>query len=160
MRDSGHQLFGDAHEEGIRVFYDIVKKRHVENLVAHEGAEALLHHVKGRGIYVGIVSNKEGDLLRKEVAHLGWTEHFHQIVGSRDTEADKPSHIPVLRALKPSTIRPGKEVWFVGDSITDVQCARATGCTPFVVGEGDAATEKDVIHIQDCINLAQFIESL
>lgn len=160
MRDSGHHLFGDAHAEGIRIFYESIAQNHLANITVHEGAESLLHHLKKRDIYLGVVSNKEGDVLRKEVAHLGWKSHFHQVIGSKDTEADKPSHVPVLAALKPSLISPSKDVWFVGDSIVDVQCARAAGCLPFVVGDGGAAEEEDVIHIKDCHTLTTFIERL
>ncbi len=160
MRDSGKRLFGDDVEKGEKIFYEAIKKLHLEELVVFEGAEPLLKNLRSRGLYVGVVSNKDGTFLRKEVAHLGWTDHFHQVIGSRDAEADKPSHLPVLAALKASTINPGHDVWFVGDSIVDVQCARSSGCIPLVVGEGTAASEADVISVKNCDGLAQLIKSL
>ncbi len=160
LKDASSTLFGDFPEEGERLFYDSVKKLHLQNLAALDGAAALLTNLKSRGIYMGVVSNKDGPLLRKEVHHLGWNDHFHQVIGSRDAEEDKPSHLPVLAALKASTIAPSHEVWFVGDSIVDVHCARASGCVPIVVGIGEAAAEEDVIYAKDCHGLAEIMASL
>ena len=97
-RDSHHR-FGDGHAEWERIFYDNIHKCHLEGLSAFEGAETLLKKLKGREICVGVVSNKRGVILRKEVAHLGWGDYFHAVIGSQDAEQDKPSHLPVLAAL-------------------------------------------------------------
>src|SRR3990167_6904737 len=92
-RDSHHR-FGDGHAEWERIFYDNIHKCHLEGLSAFEGAETLLKKLKGREICVGVVSNKRGVILRKEVAHLGWGDYFHAVIGSQDAEQDKPSHLP------------------------------------------------------------------
>lgn len=160
LKDSSRELFGDFFEEGERLFYESVKKIHLTTLATLSGAETLLQDLKKRDIYVGVVSNKDGHILRKEVEHLGWSPHFHQVIGSRDTEEDKPSHLPVIAALQKSTVVPSHDVWFVGDSIVDVYCARASGCVPVVVGKGEASQEKDIIHAKDCVSLAQLISSL
>lgn len=160
LKDDGKRLFGDAVKEGEKLFYEAVTKLHLEELIVLEGAELLLKDLKARNLHVGVVSNKDGTFLRKEVAHLGWEDHFHHVIGSRDVEEDKPSHLPVLAALKLSDISPGHDVWFVGDSIVDVQCARNTGCIPLVVGGGKAASEEDVIAVKDCHDLIRLIRNL
>lgn len=160
MRDTAVELFGDLAETGERVFYEYVAKTHLETLKVLEGADSLLTTLKNQGIYLGIVSNKDGHHLRKEVTHLGWHTHFTQIIGARDTEEDKPSPIPVLAALKDSAFIPSHDVWFVGDSIVDVHCARASGCVPIVVGHGEASRQEDIVHAQDCHGLAQLITRL
>lgn len=160
MRDAAVELFGDSFERGERVFYETVEKIHLQEVKALLGAEHLLDNLKARGIYLGIVSNKEGSYLRKEVHHLGWKSYFREIVGARDAKEDKPSALPVLAALKDSKINPSHEVWFVGDSIVDVHCARASGCVPIVVGIGVASQQEDIVHAKDCQGLAQLITSL
>ena len=160
MRDAAIELFGDSFQEGERIFYEAVEKLHLKEITMLQGAALLLENLKTRGIYMGIVSNKDGHHLRKEVEHLGWKSHFHKVVGARDTEKDKPSPLPVLAALEGSTIIPGHEVWFVGDSIVDVHCARASGCIPIVVGHGEASQQNDIIHAKDCQGLAQLITNL
>lgn len=160
VRDS-EGLFGEHQEKGEKIFYDEVIKRHLNELMPLEGAQALLENLRDRGLYVGVVSNKNGGLLRKEVAHLGWSDHFRHVVGSYDVEQDKPSPLPVFEALRPGSLHPEEhDVWFVGDSIVDVHCARAAGCIPMVVGQGGASLEDDVIHVKTCEGLMQLIENL
>lgn len=160
MRDTAFDLFGEHIEKGERVFYETVEKSHLQTISVLEGAEALLNDLKSHGIYVGIVSNKDGHHLRKEVAHLGWNPHFRRVIGARDTKEDKPSPIPVLAALQDSAISPSHDVWFVGDSIVDVHCARASGCVPIVVGLGEASQQDDIVHAKDCAGLAALLLKL
>jgi len=160
IRDSSESLFGEHSEKGTQIFHDAIHKTHLAEITSFQGAENLLLELKTRGIYVGIVSNKEGNFLRKEVAHLGWNSHFRRIIGARDTAEDKPSPIPVLAALYESTISPSHDVWFVGDSIVDVHCARSSGCIPVVVGDGIAAQQNDIVYGKDCTGLAQLIATL
>lgn len=160
MRDTADELFGEHIEKGMQVFYESVEKTHLQTIRVLEGADTLLNNLQTLGIYVGVVSNKNGHHLRKEVNHLGWGSYFHQVVGSSDAEQDKPSPLPVLAALKNSMIAPSHEVWFVGDSIVDVHCARASGCVPIVVGHGEASRQEDIVHAQDCHGLAQLIARL
>lgn len=160
MRDTADELFGEHVEKGMRVFYEAVGNTHLQTIRVLEGADTLLNNLQTLGIYVGVVSNKDGHHLRKEVDHLGWGSHFRQVVGSSDAEQDKPSPLPVLAALKNSMIAPSHDVWFVGDSIVDVHCARASGCVPIVVGHGEASRQEDIVHAQDCHGLAQLIARL
>lgn len=160
MRDTAVELFGEQAEKGEKIYYEAFSKLHLETIRVLEGAEILLKDLKKRGIYSGVVSNKDGHHLRKEVTHLGWDPHFHKIIGARDTQEDKPSSIPVLAALQGSTIAPSHDVWFVGDSIVDVLCARASGCVPIVVGDGEASQQDDIIHVKDCSGLMNLLKGL
>jgi phosphoglycolate phosphatase len=160
MRDASPELFGEHFQEGERLFYESVEKLHLIELMTLQGAEDLLITLKAHDIFMGVVSNKNGNYLRKEVEHLGWKPHFHKVIGARDAEEDKPSPLPVLAALHESPVAPGHDVWFVGDSIVDVHCARASGCVPVVVGHGEASQQKDIIHAKDCQGLAQLIKIL
>jgi phosphoglycolate phosphatase len=160
MRDTSVELFGHHFEKGERIFYESIEKSHLQSIRILEGAEALLHDLKAKNIYLGVVSNKDGHHLRKEVTHLEWNDLFSRVIGARDTEADKPSPIPVLAALQESTIIPGHDVWFVGDSIVDVQCARASGCIPIVMGEGEASQQDDIVHAKDCSGLMDLLKKL
>jgi phosphoglycolate phosphatase len=160
MRDTAIELFGENAEKGEHLYYEAFAKSHLQNMNILEGAEALLKNLSSKGIYVGVVSNKEGPHLRKEVSHLGWDSHFRRIIGARDTKEDKPSPIPVLAALQGSTIAPSHDVWFVGDSIVDVYCARASGCVPSVVGDGEASEQHDIVHAKDCSGLLGLLTRL
>jgi len=160
IRDSATDLFGEHHVEGERIFYEAVEKLHLKELTKLEGSDTLLEYLSELGIYLGVVSNKLGPLLRKEVIHLNWNSYFKKIIGARDTEQDKPSHLPVLAALESTSIIPSHDVWFVGDSILDVHCARASGCIPVVVGTGEASKQDDIILAKNCHGLANILKSL
>jgi phosphoglycolate phosphatase len=100
-------------------------------------AEAVLELLHTKPVYVGVVSNKRGINLRKEIEHLGWNGYFDSIVGADDAKRDKPHPDPVHLALKESGLVPGPHVWFVGDSEIDLECAQATGMTPLFYGPAE-----------------------
>lgn len=93
-------------------------------------SQALLEWITRQGIPMAVVSNKSGDPLRRDIHRLRWENHFYTAVGSYDTAEDKPSPTPLKHALSLGSIHPGKDVWFVGDSVVDMMCAHQAGCFP------------------------------
>ena len=133
MRDSFPKLFGDDWEKAGQVFYQRFEEIHVERLQPLPGAADMLAAFRDAGLYMGVVSNKKGPLLRKEAAHLGWDIYFDRLVGADDAASDKPSAAPVQMALDGSGIEGGEGVWFVGDADVDLECAANAGCAPILV---------------------------
>ena len=41
----------------------------------------------------------------------------------------------MILAFEKSPIKPGRDVWFIGDSKVDLECALQTGCTAILYGE-------------------------
>lgn len=136
LRDSFPGIFGDRWEGAREVFYGYFRAHHLEFLRPMDGAEDMLRALASAGAYLGVVSNKTGRYLRAESAALGWDRYFGRLVGSTDAPADKPACDPVHMALEPAGIAAGPEVWFVGDTDVDMQCALASGCVPVLLGEG------------------------
>ncbi|MEQ8664338.1 MAG: HAD family hydrolase [Rhodospirillales bacterium] len=163
MRDSFPELFGDAWEEAREVFFDRFREIHVDRLTLLPGAEEMIRRLADSDLHLAIVSNKTGDFLRAEIAHLGWTNLFDGIVGATDASRDKPAIEPVRLALGDSGIEPGPAVWFAGDADIDLQCAHGAGATavlirpePPVSGEfGDTPPHH---HVADCHAFLQLIE--
>ena len=91
MRESFPALFGARWREAGEVFYRRFTERHMQTLQPLPGAAALLEELHGSGLYLAVVSNKKGDYLRKEAAHLGWDRYFGRIVGAFDAARDKPA---------------------------------------------------------------------
>jgi phosphoglycolate phosphatase len=133
VRDAFPATFGAEWERARDIFYATYRARHLETLTARPDAGAMLAELKARGLYLGIVSNKQGNFLRQEAAHLGWTAHFGGIVGAMDAPRDKPAVDPVDLALAPAGLRRSVEVWFVGDADIDLECAHNAGCTPVLL---------------------------
>ena len=133
LREAFPNLFGERWEAAREIFYKRFNKIHLERLVALHGAEGLLKLLYSKKIYLGVVSNKSGKNLRLEANYLGWSDYFEQIVGAMDAERDKPAIEPVLMVLKGSKIRPSSDVWFVGDTKIDMECAYNSGCLPILI---------------------------
>lgn len=135
LRESFPLLFGDRWEEAREIYLDRFRAIHLERLTALPGRETMLRSIAGRGIFLGVVSNKTGPLLRREVERLGWSGLFRSVVGAGDAAADKPACEPVHLALTESGVTPGEEVWFVGDTALDMECATKSGCVAVLLGE-------------------------
>ena len=136
LRESFPRLFGERWQEAQKIYLDRFRAIHLERLTPLPGSEAMLRDLAADGHYLAVVSNKTGAVLRAEAAHLGWSALFGSIVGAGDCAADKPHCAPVELALQPSGIKPGSDVWFVGDTAVDMECALASGCVPVLLGDG------------------------
>jgi phosphoglycolate phosphatase len=165
LRDSFPRMFGDRWPEARRVFYAAFQEKHLEHLRPLPGVTALLEGLAAQGFFLGVVSNKQGPILRKEAEHLGWTGYFRQLVGAGDAERDKPDPAPVLLALRESGLRPGPEVWFVGDTALDMRCAINSGCVPILImgparETDDFSAYPPAEEVTDCRDLAALVERL
>lgn len=164
LRDSFPEMFGDRWEEARDIFYSTFREVQFENLGLCPGAANLLDALDRAGIPYGVVSNKTGDLLRAEAAHLGWTGRFAgAIVGAGDAAHDKPAPDPVHLALAPLAMPPAKSVWFVGDAAIDIECARAAGLSAALVGMPHAEADRiemlaPELRVADCLELAQLVD--
>jgi phosphoglycolate phosphatase len=134
LRQSFPLYFGDRWEEAQQIYLAAFNAIHLERLTALPGREQMLRALAGEGIYLGVVSNKTGAVLRREMQAIGWARLFGAVVGAGDANLDKPDPAPVVLALEPSGVAAGEHVWLVGDTAIDMQCATASGCLPVLLG--------------------------
>jgi phosphoglycolate phosphatase len=135
MRDAFPDLFGERWQEAGEHYKNSYRAIHKERLKPLPGAQDVLRLLKERNIYTAVVSNKTGPILRLEAPFLNWQGYFNALVGSGDAQKDKPHADPVLKALEGSGITPGPEVWLIGDSLIDVECAHEAGISAVVYGD-------------------------
>ena len=76
---------------------------------------------------LAVVTNKPTDLSNRLLDALDLTRHFEVVVGRGTTEHFKPHPEPALYACQ-RLGEAAEQALFVGDSETDVLCARAAGC--------------------------------
>jgi len=162
LRDHFPKLFGERAGEAERVFYETFFRIHLERLTPLPGADALLARASESGCYVAVVSNKVGKNLRAEVAHLGWDRWIKRAVGARDAPRDKPAPDPIFMALDGTGIAPDSDVWMVGDTPADLECAHAAGVLPVFFGSVELLAEKlkefpPRLHARDCHELAALL---
>ncbi len=165
LRDSFPELFGERWEEARDHFYATFRGIHLDFLNPLPRAEAMLCELADQGVWLAVVSNKNGGFLRKEAERLDWNRYFQKLVGATDAPEDKPSAMPVHMALEGSGIALSRDVWFVGDAPIDMQCAANAGCTPVLVraeppapGEFDAHPPQR--YLSGCGELAALVREL
>ncbi|MFW0777132.1 MAG: HAD family hydrolase [Rickettsiales bacterium] len=134
MRDSFPVIFGPNWEDAAEKYQRNYRKIHMDRLDPLPLSIDVLKRIRELGLCNVVVSNKKGPNLRKEIEHLGWGEYFDGIVGANDAKRDKPFVDPVHLAFEKSDITPAADVWFIGDSEVDLECARNTGCTAILYG--------------------------
>jgi phosphoglycolate phosphatase len=157
-RETFPRLFGSRANEAMQIFYDRFKAVHLDTLQTLPGAEAVLEAIERKGIFTSVVSNKHGPFLRLEATQLGWDRRFARLIGAGDAREDKPSAAPIAMALEGSGTQAGDAVWYVGDALIDVECARNAGCVSVLVGDGhgeETAEADPDIRLSDLTALAK-----
>ena len=149
MRDSFPDLFGADAVRAEHLFYRHYRAHHLSRLTPLAGAADTLAALRRAGLPLGVVSSKQGDLVREESAHLGWSGFFGRIIGAGDGPVDKPAPEVTALALEGTGITAGPDVWYVGDTGIDVTCARNAGCASVIVSS-DPPRDGDSPRTPDC----------
>lgn len=138
MRESFPEIFGTDWEKAGEIYKTTYRSVHLDKLRLLPNAVELVNKLEEKGVMQFIISNKIGTTLRKEVTKIGFEKKFFAIVGSLDSSCDKPSKEPVELALLGSDLDPKKdEIWFIGDTIADIECAWNSGCRPILYSHPD-----------------------
>lgn len=165
MRESFPPLFGERWEEAGEFFKASFRAIHLDMLKPAAGAAEMLADLRESGVYLGVVSNKHGDVLREEAAHLGWQGFFGRIIGAFDAERDKPAADPVRLALDGAGVACGPDVWFAGDTDVDLECALTAGCVPVLI-RSDAPEKGEFdefppsLYVTHCLALSNLVRRL
>ena len=121
-------------DELVRVYREHNEPLH-DDLVAFEGIERVLGHLKSEGRRLGIVTAKRRRTVDLAFAILPLERYFDTIVTAEQTQHHKPHPEPVLAALE----RLGSsadEAAFVGDSPFDMGAGKAAGVFTVAVSWG------------------------
>ena len=141
MSDVGPKYFANHWEEAIQIYrkYYLSMQERVEPFGFSEQTLKLAYEKK---IPVCVVSNKQRSLMQNEIDRFGWGKYFKYIVGSGDVESDKPSGMGVELVLSQLNLSPNAKIWFIGDTVTDMETAYNTGCAPVFFGEDDYESDR------------------
>ncbi len=128
-------LFGDDQEakQMAHKRFNHHYRKHYGNVLPFEPKVAsLLGGLRGLGIVVGVITNRDREFFEHELACVegsGWAHLFDTTVCGDDTLLRKPHPDQLLKAMANLSQAPGREVWYVGDSTTDVISAKTAGIT-------------------------------
>ncbi len=120
--------------------------------------KAVLQFIFKKNIPTVVVSNKFGHDLRAEVKKLQLEKYFISVIGSGDSENDKPSVLPAMMALKEASIELHRNIFFIGDNATDMECARRLGVQKILYGKNRTDGIIADYYVEDHAFLLQFLK--
>lgn len=106
-----------------------------------------LEYLKARGVPMGCITNKADAFTTVLLERLGLTPYFAVVVSGDTTAHKKPHPEPVLHACRVLGVQPDENL-HVGDSMNDIEAARAAGCPVFCVPYG--YNEGQEVDSDDC----------
>ncbi len=144
MRESFPEIFGNDWQKAGEIYKNTYRSIHAK-IQLLQGSLELIATLESLGILQFVVSNKIGITLRKEAALIGVDKKFFALVGAGDASSDKPSKEPVELAILGSDLDPQKdEIWFIGDTVSDVECAYNSGCRPLIYGHSGSEISQTI----------------
>jgi phosphoglycolate phosphatase len=151
MKDTFPKIFGEKWQEAGNVYYRKYLEFRDSYLSTLPDSEEMLKELRKQSdLFIGIISNKRGDLLREEVNKLEWNHYFDVIVGSTDAKNDKPSKDVVDFTLNSTSIK-STQAWLIGDSEVDILCAHNAGCVPILFSDNPIVEQRqpDIIKVNN-----------
>ncbi|MEM9470153.1 MAG: HAD family hydrolase [Pseudomonadota bacterium] len=130
------KVYGDDSDTAQKILYDFVEKHHLNYLEVMDSAFDL---VRDLDVSCVVVSNKRHQILEKEIDHLQVANLLDCIVGAGVAKKDKPSSDPLLLGMK--EVNPDltpNNILYVGDTETDLLCAKNTGCDVVLIQSNKA----------------------
>ncbi len=121
--------------EGLEVLKAHYREHCVDQTVVFPGVMELLDFLRGRGIQMGLVSNKPHEFTLITLEKLGLSPYFKAILGADAVLNKKPHPEPLWAALSKIGAKPSEAV-MIGDSPVDVQAAHAAGMLVGLVSHG------------------------
>ena len=127
-------IYGEHAEAAKGAFEKYYIANHLKEMIVMSGAVEMLDTIASLDIPMGVVSNKRSDFFRAEVEYLGWNKYFGDVVvGAGDAVADKPNPAPLVLGVSKYDNMKTEDIWYVGDTVVDVECARAAKCPCILV---------------------------
>ncbi len=100
-----------------------------------DGTRQYLDELEQRGVALGVCSNKPHEICVSLIRDLGIDSHFRAVQGSVEDLPRKPDPTLLRMTLDAMDIDPSRAL-YVGDSVTDVNTARAAGVRVALVRYG------------------------
>ena len=103
---------------------DLYSRNSRVNTQPYEGIRVMLRQLQDADVKLIVFSNKDDPETKSVIAHYFPDIHFSAVLGSRSGVPLKPDPIALLALLEELELSPGQGL-YVGDTVTDLQCARA-----------------------------------
>ncbi len=127
-----------AYSRHLDKLYGEICKDTVEAL---PGIENTLKSLKAQNITTGIATNDAQENAEAQMATLGFTDYFDEILGADSGYGAKPEAGMILGFCKQANVSP-ENVLMVGDSLHDLKAGKAAGAFTCGVETGPATAEE------------------
>ncbi|MAZ45296.1 MAG: phosphoglycolate phosphatase [Gammaproteobacteria bacterium] len=119
----------------LEVFLNYYEQHIADKSTPYPGVIETLIELKTRGAKLAVITNKMARFAHPLLEKLDLKQYFSEIVSGDTLSTAKPDPGPALYTCDKLQVET-KEALFVGDSITDVKCARAACCPIVCVNYG------------------------
>ena len=117
------------------VFLDLYARHGRDRSRVYPGVREGVAALRAHGAALACITNKPRAPAVDLLAHLGLLDAFELVIGGDSLPRRKPDPLPLLHACSELRVAVGSSL-FVGDSINDVQAARAAGMRVACVSYG------------------------
>ncbi len=124
-----------AVETMLEIFISHYREHIADHSTPYPAVIDSLQALRASGAKLAVVTNKMESLSIAVLDALALTSYFDVLVCGDTTPEPKPAATPAVFAAAQMNVQLS-EVLFVGDSQTDVDCARAAGCSVVCVQDG------------------------
>lgn len=130
----------DIQEERLRAsaldhFLNYYEQHCAVQTCLYPGVEKTLNALQQRAVSMAIVTNKPRRFISPILKQLKIEKHFRGIVGGDDLPHKKPHPLPLTHCMQELNYH-SEDVCMVGDSINDIEAARAAGIPVIAVAYG------------------------
>lgn len=159
------RIYGERATQALETLYDFIDRHHLGTLEILPDAKEILDVLEQLGLPSAVVSNKRDAVLQREIKHLDWGRYFKFSVGAGIAGRDKPAGDPILYALEHSGAGcTPDELWYVGDTITDLEAAADAGCHTILITHGAERSAwiehyQPLYVVKDCKELADLLRN-
>ncbi len=128
-------LFGadeEAKHQAHEIFKDCYRDHYGDVKPFQPGIPDIIQKIKAMDICVGIVTNRDREFLEHELDIIEggtWKSLFEVIVCGDDSRWRKPNPEILIKAVEDFRSSPDLDIWYVGDSTTDISAAKRAGIT-------------------------------
>ena len=127
-------LFGDdqATKQQAHQLFNHHYRNHYGTVLPFEPQVKQMLQALNQLVKVGVITNRDREFFEHELAAVdgtGWTELFSCNVCGDDTPLRKPHPDQLFKAAQDLGMSVSEQIWYVGDSTTDVIAAKKAGMT-------------------------------
>lgn len=150
------QMFGvEQAADAEKTFYNVITTDSADKVVLKENRRELLEKLSSLNIPMAVVSNKRGDLLRKEIEALNLQKYFITAIGAGDLAEDKPNKLPFKKAACVADVDLA-DICYIGDAPVDHQATINAGMKSVILLADETHTKAQLDEILTYGRVATF----